>query len=303
MRLLRRSIVVLGALTLVAVAVAVAVATARAGREHDNRRAAQRDAAQLLARVVLPDSAVASATEPAGDQHDLSRPGQVPAAVNLVDRHGWWTVPEDESLVSAFVSAHQPRGAQEVTGAVGDGIGFTSESLTFQLPSVGASLGIRWLVVSMITLPGDQTGVRVDAEVQWLIPRSAGEGVPVSARALEVTVRRPGRRPTSDVLVTDRAKVGRIASLIDGLATEQPGALDCTGKADAPIVTFTFREEPAPPARVLARARQIVDASPRGGYCEPMSFAVNGRAQTPLLDGAKVIRAAQRLLGIRVPRG
>ncbi|HEX3690353.1 MAG TPA: hypothetical protein VHV28_11665 [Solirubrobacteraceae bacterium] len=303
MKWLGRSIVVQGALVLMALAL-VAAATATAGGERANRRAAQRDAARLLAHPILPSNAIPSAGEPADDQHFLSRPGQVPAAVNLVDLHRWWTVPEDEALVSAFVNAHQPKGTRGVTGGVGDGVDFTTESLTFKLPSVGRSLGTRWLVVAMVTLPGDQTGVRIDAEVQWLIPRPAGERVPSAARLLEVTVARPGRPPAGDVTVTRAGEVRRMASLIDGLQTEQPGAFDCTGRAVDPVATFTFRAEPAPPARrVLARATQIIEPSPRGGYCEPMTFTVKGRPQTPLVGGAGVVRAAQRLLGVRVPRG
>ena len=56
---------------------------------------------------------------------------------------------------------------------VGDGIDFTTETRTFELPSAGRSEGARRLVVAMVTLPRDQTGVRVDAQVQWLMPRPA----------------------------------------------------------------------------------------------------------------------------------
>jgi hypothetical protein len=297
MRWLHRWIVALAVLGLV---IAGSGTAASAGSERANRRAAEHDAARLLAHGVLPANASPSAAEPAGDHDFLSRPGQVPVAVNLVDRHGWWIVPEDESTVSAFVSAHRPKGAHVVTTGIGDGVDFSSESLAFELAPVGRSLGTRWLVVAMITVPGDRTGVRVDAEVQWLIPRPAGERIPSSARALEVAVRRPGRPPDDDVTVTNAAKVKRVASLIDGLPTEQPGVFDCTGRTDDPVVTFTFRASPG--GRVLARATQIIGPSPRGGFCEPMTFTVRGHPQTPLLDGASVVRAARRLLGIRVPR-
>ena len=36
------------------------------------------------------------------------------------------------------------------------------------------------------------TGVRADAEVQWIMPRPRGERIPSGARLLEVTVARPG---------------------------------------------------------------------------------------------------------------
>jgi hypothetical protein len=135
---------------------------------------------------------------------------------------------------------------------------------------------------------------------------SAGAGaadggrIPDGARVLEVTVTRPHRPPTSDVTVTNPRTVGRFASLINGLDTLPPGALDCTGKADDPVVTFTFRS--AHRDRVLARASQIVASGASRGSCEPMTLTVKGHPQIPLLGGTSVVRAAQRLLGIGLPR-
>jgi hypothetical protein len=89
-------------------------------------------------------------------------------------------------------------------------------------------------------------------------------------------------------------EIRRIGSLINGLETVQPGVFDCTGKADDPVVTFTFRA--APGGRVLARAAQIIEPSAPHGSCEPMTLTINGRAWSPLLGGTGVVRAAQRLL-------
>jgi hypothetical protein len=128
---------------------------------------------------------------------------------------------------------------------------------------------------------------------------AGGPRIPRAARFLEVTVTRPHRRPTSDVSVTSAAKVHRIAKLIDGLQAQGPGAFDCTGSIDDPVVTFTFRSAPA--GRVLARASQIIEPGAGRGPCEPMTLSVKGRVTPPLLGGISVVRAAQRLLGIRLP--
>jgi hypothetical protein len=152
MRWWRRSIIVLGALAL------IAAGAANAGSERANRHAAQRDAARLLKRAVLPADAIPSATEPAGDDHFLSRPGQVPALVNLLDRHGWWTVPGDETDVSAFVRAHRPKGTRAGTEGVRDGQ-FPTDPLTFELPPVGHVLGGRVLArATQIIAPGAPHG-------------------------------------------------------------------------------------------------------------------------------------------------
>jgi hypothetical protein len=126
-------------------------------------------------------------------------------------------------------------------------------------------------------------------------PAHAGERIPGAAHVLEVTVRRPDRPPASEVTVTNHARVRRFASLINGLETVQPGALDCTGKADDPVVTFTFRA--APGGRVLARASQIVATGAGRESCEPMTLTIRGRPSMPLLGGTSVVRAAQRLPG------
>jgi hypothetical protein len=123
---------------------------------------------------------------------------------------------------------------------------------------------MRWLRRSIVVLGALVLATSLLARVVLAADAAPSHdaGIPSSAHALQVTVRRPGRPPASDISVTAPAKVKRIASLIDGLDTLQPGALDCTGKADDPIVTFTFRA--APGTRVLARARQIIESSPRG---------------------------------------
>jgi hypothetical protein len=176
---------------------------------------------------------------------------------------------------------------------------------------------MRWLQRSIVVLgalalvaagagsAGGERASRRAAEshaartMMLIVPRPAGERIPRGARVLEVTVKRPHRPPTSDVSVTGAAKVRRIASLINGLETLQPGAFDCTGKADDPVVTFTFRA--APGGRVLARASQIVAPGRPGGSCEPMTLTVRGHTQIPLLGGTSVVRAAELLLGVRVP--
>jgi hypothetical protein len=294
MRWLRRSIVMAGALAL------VAAPAAGAGTEQSNHAAARRDAVQLLARVMLPASAVPSAREPDGDAGRLATPGQVPAAVNVVDRRRWWTVPEEETDAAAFVRAHPTRGSALSTTGTGDGPGATSDSFTFALPSVRHLLGTRSITVKVTTLAGGGTGVRVDTEVQWLLPRPASERVPRAALALQVTVRRPHHAPISDVSITDVAKIRRIASLINALDTLQPGVFDCTGEADDPVLTFTFRSSPGGP--VLARARQLINPGETGTPCDPMTLSIRARTRSPLVGGAEVLRAAQRLLGIRVPR-
>lgn len=154
---------------------------------------------------------------------------------------------------------------------------------------------MRWLRRSIVVL-GTLALVAPPAPLAAGTASAGGGRIPRAARSLEVSVTRPHRPPTSDVSVTSLAKIRRIARLIDGLRAQRRGAYDCTGKADDPVVTFTFRL--APGGRVLARARQIMEPGAPRGSCEPMTLTVNGHPRTPLLGGTAVVRAAQRLLGI-----
>jgi hypothetical protein len=268
-------------------------------RERANRQAAGRDAARMLARVVLPAGATRSPVNPSGGAHSLSQPGEAPAAVKLVDRHAWSTVAEPISAVDAFLRAHVPAGAR--LNGYGSGGRPASASVTFAFPPVGRVLGIRWLVVSMVSLSSDTTALRVDAEVQWIQPRPTVERIPRSVRVLDVSVGPPGVAPSTRAIVVNRARVWRIAADINGLEITQTGVWNCPSwSPDAPVVTFMFRRALDGP--VVARASELAAATEPTTPCDPMTLTIAGRRWHPLLGGAAVVRTAQRLLGVRLTR-
>jgi hypothetical protein len=270
-----------------------------AARLHANKQAARRDAARLLGRVVLPMSATPSAGEPAGDGHGLAGRGSFPAATRHVDRHGWWTIAEPMSAVYAFLRSHVPAGAH-VDSYGGGGVP-PYLYVAYAFPPVGRVLGTRWLVVAVVGLGGGFTALRADAEVQWIVPRPGAERIPRFVRELDVTVGPPHGAPSTRVSVVNRVMVARVAAWINGLATVQPGAWSCpSGSGDAPVVTFTFRRALGEAA--VVRASQLASATEPTTPCDPMTLTITGRRWTPLLGGAAVVRAAQRLLGVRLAR-
>jgi hypothetical protein len=309
MRRSRRNVAVVAGLGALVLPSAIALAHGRAvdwtsvapsAREQANHRAAQRDASGLLSRVVLPAGAAVSAGEPVGDHHALAGPGQIPAEGKLVDRHAWWTLPIAEADAAAFVRRHAPRGSRLQTTGVGDGQIHT-DIFGFALPPVGQELGTRMLVISLVPLPGEHTGVRADAEVQWIVPRRAGERIPRGAHVLDVAVGRPGQGASIRVSSSRMTTINRIAALVDRLAVVQPGTVNCPAELDSAVVTFTFLSEPG--GVVLARAAQSVAPAGPGGPCDPMTLTVEGRRWAPLAGGTAVVRAAQQLLGVRlIPR-
>jgi hypothetical protein len=154
----------------------------------------------------------------------------------------------------------------------------------------------------MVALPGGNTGVRADAQVQWIIPRPRGERIPTRAEVLQVTVARPGAATLVTRTVTDRRGVHGIASLIDRLQTLQPEVITCPAfPTNAPVVTFTFRSA-VPGGPVLADASEPADATEPTTPCDPMTISIDGRRWPPLLGGASVVHATQEMLRIKLQR-
>jgi hypothetical protein len=87
--------------------------------------------------------------------------------------------------------------------------------------------------------------------------------------------------------------------MVDALGIIQPGAYSCPSEqGDAPVVTFTFRGSDEGTA--LASASEPASAREPTTSCNPMTFSIRGRPQTPLLGGAAVVGKAGRLLGVHL---
>jgi hypothetical protein len=270
-----------------------------AARQRAHREAAARDAARLLKRIVLPPSVASSAGEPAGDGQGLAGPGTFYAGLKHIDRHAWWTSTQPIAALDAFFRRHAPAGGRVIT--YGSGGTRPSAFVAYAFAPVRRVLGTRWLVVSMVALSGGGTGLRADADVQWIVPRPRAERIPRSVRVLDVSVGPPHAAPSTRASIVDRGKVARIASQINGLGISQPGVMSCPARpAGAPVVTFTFRRRLG--GAVVARATQLAGAVEPTTACDPMTLSIEGRRWPPLLGGAAVVHNAQRLLGIRLAR-
>ncbi|HEY5195008.1 MAG TPA: hypothetical protein VIJ39_14220 [Solirubrobacteraceae bacterium] len=267
-----------------------------------NQRAASRDAEQLLGLLVLPLGARSSPHTPAGGGSTLARPSLSVATPDVVDRHAWWIVPGQPRALLGFLAAHPPAGSRNSASGSGGVRGVTTSwSVQFQWPPIAGVLQERFLVLTLVRLPGGSTGVRADAQDVWVIPRSASERIPGSARVLEVMVARSHKVPSLSVIVSDVTKVSEIAAMIDRLPIVQPGALSCPAfPVNGPFVNFTFRSTRHGPT--LAQASEAAWASEPSSACEPMRLTIAGRPRTALLDGPSVVRKAQALLGVTLHR-
>ena len=266
------------------------------------RRRARADAATLLGRARLPDGSQQLTSEPGGDGGTLSRPASRPAATpTLVDEHTWWRVPGSAASVLAYVHTHVPRGGKLRESASqgpkpGDAV---SGYVGFAWPPVGRLLVNRELLVQVTNLAGGGAGVRVDAQVQWIIPRPASERIPSGAHEVDVTRGAPGQAPSLEVKVVASDEIRALEAMVDALGIVQPGAYSCPAlPAGGPVVTFTFRTSDG--GAVLARASQPASSREPTTPCDPMTFSIRGHQRTPLLGGAAVLHAAGRLLGVRL---
>jgi hypothetical protein len=266
--------------------------------ERANKLAARHDAQALLAKLTLPPGARRTRVAPRGTGSKLADPGVAIPSPDVVDHHAFWIVSAPVPKVLAFVEAHRPGASQlESSGSGGKGGLTTSWFLRFAWPPVPSVLYARSLSVTLVALPDGSTAIRADAGDMWDIPRPASERIPSQASVLDVSVARPGARPSLSLTVTDRTKVTKIARAIDRLPTVQPIAIACPDiQVDAPTVTFTFRASSR--GLALAQASASVSASGPLAPCEPMSFTIAGRTLTPLLGGATVVEQAQVLLGV-----
>ena len=251
-----------------------------------NLAAAQADASALLGKAMLPAGAQMSASEPAGDGGALGAPGTgTPATPNLVDDHEWWVVSETPDQVLAYVKAHRPAGSMLTASAEGGtSNGPTFSAVEFGFRAIPGVLSQRSVVVSVEGVGKGQTGVRVDGEDVWILPRPPSEVVPPGIRRLRITIlgsRRPGF-----LVVRSRRIVRRLVAVTDGLPSHQPGFYFGCPADPGPEVTIEFLGRSS--ARPLARLQT------RGGGCGGVAFWIDGREAQGLAGGGRILATLDR---------
>jgi hypothetical protein len=183
-----------------------------------------------------------------------------------------------------------------VGGVGGPGIP-ANHNLTFAF----AGTASRQLLVNLVALTDGNTGVRADAQVQWIVPRPASERIPAGVRAVDITRGVPGRPPAIAVTVSAPAEVSVIVAMIDRLPIVQPGGWNCPAQfAGSPRVQFVLRSAGG---AVLARAAEDADVVEPTTPCDPLSFSVGGHPETALLHGASFLHAVARLTRARLAVG
>ncbi len=262
----------------------------------ENEVAAQSEAAALLASLSLPPGATPSATEPAGADSQLASPFEHPNTPSLVDDHSWWVVPGTPTEVLTYIRAHlagsvrrSGHGYSPGNPAIGEP---RVESETYAFPSGPSTASSRSLLVAVVRLPNGWTALRVDAQVVWLVPRSASEVIPTGAHLLRISVhgglkrKRPRRQ---SLTVTSSKKIEAVVTALNLLPVIQPGVRSCP-------VDFGIYVELSFCARRLASPVAVADVDADG--CGYVALTIRGQAQEGLERGGWVITKVDHVLGV-----
>lgn len=256
-----------------------------------------REDQRLLRGARLPRGTVGVAAEPRGDGRLLGKPPQWLTG-NLVDCYAWWRTRASLTSVLAFLAAHHQLGSRgDQSGQLG-GPGIPrNHDLGFDLPATGHAVSFRTLLFDVVALRGGGTGVRVDAQDGWVVPRPASEQIPAGVHEIDVHDARPGKPPILSRSITDAATIQKIVSLLDKMEIVQPGVTSCPAlMVGQPIVTLQFRTRAGGP--VVAQA-SMTDYGFPSGPCDPVSLTIRGQAQKALLGG-NFLGQLQRLLNTRL---
>lgn len=257
-----------------------------------NRHLADVDARHLLGLLTLPIGATRVDRQPLGGIGVLSHPAILLGSRDLVDLHEWWRVPAGTASVLRFIEAHSPGGAKPTGRGHLGAKGVRGRYLQFSWPAVREELEVRSLVVSVVALRHGATGLRADAEIQWIVPRSASERIP--REVSQITITRPARRNAAalSIMVTASARVRTIVRWVNRLSTVQPGNEECPSPHPVVPLTLSFRGRDG---ALLAQASYPVESL---AVCDTaMSLSIRGQAQTPLLGGRPLLEKIGRLLG------
>jgi hypothetical protein len=262
-----------------------------------NRRAAVRDAEELLLGVVPPAGAVRHSSGTAIGPHARLLTTAFASAV----AYSTWIVPEDSVSVLSFVEAHLPAGSKVVSTGYG-GPNPDRQSVIRSWPPVDGVLDGRWLEVEVTSRASGGTLLYAESQSQWVVMRPLGEQIPSGVREVDVTSSWPGKPPFLSRRVTNRAKVRTLVALFNSLGVLQPVAINCPAAATSPTVVVAFRTRATnrlvADASVSSVASFSWPANVPGWACFPVTFTVLGRDWSPLVGN--VITPIQRLLHVKL---
>jgi len=242
------------------------------------------DAALMLKAFAPPAGAREVATSPVPSSPlSTSQQAVAPMDNDVVTRTSWWLAPGAPQQVLAWEEAHIPPLYHRFGwGTTGTGIW----SDDFSIPAVPGLFDQRDMAVSTTSAGKGEVAIRVDALVDWIPVRPAGDTIPAAARVATVVETKGAFGETSHgrpepvlgkATVTDRTQVAAVAAYLNGLAVDAPdGVSSCPDPAAS--LTVTFRAGPGGPA--------LAEASAGVAGCAFLSYTMPGQPAIGLGGGA-----------------
>jgi len=251
------------------------------------------EASRLLGLVAVAPGWRLDATAPSSL---LAGPMSYPATPDLVDVALVWSADEDAASALSWIAHHPPAGSTVANGPDTDWRNGVMLESAFDdtYPSGSDAFESEQVDVAVVPLAGGAAGVRADAQVIWYPTRPAAETVPPGERHVVVAVSAGstiGAAPAvlSVRTLTDPVAVAELATKVDGMALQVPGARSCpAGLASSPRLTLVFAG-----AAGVPEVRVVDDT----GGCGEVTFAV-GRTQEPALVDGGLFHLVDRLLGV-----
>lgn len=248
-----------------------------------NQQAAQAAASQMLAALQLPTGATEVTTDPS-QSSALGSPATSMATPALVDDHAFWRVPGTPASVLSWIQANPPAGAKRDESSGGEG---TPSWVGFRFPPRSGVLSSRELVIEVASATGGGTALRADAQVVWVVVRSATERIPRAIREITITARRLGKSSSPPVTVSAAGMVRRIVAYVNKLQVAQPGAFHCPADF-GPDVKLVFRK--------LPKATPVAIATADGSGCGSVTLSISGEQEPALTGGPQLIKWLSSLL-------
>jgi len=259
------------------------------------KQRAEANAAAILKSFAVPPGGRRLTGPPTLPGGVLTTPASYLGATWEVHLTDFWEAPGDPQALLAWEQAHL--GGRFTLGDASSAPPAWDRG--FELPSEGPIV-TRELDVAVARAGDGQTGIRVDAWVAWLPPRSVGSLIPAAASTVTIAESSDGdltgsaghvaRRLPAPVTITDQATVRRLAALIDGLplSTIPPDA-PCPFSL-APFLSLTFRARAGGPVVAIVQTDQP---------CGEVTLTVGGGQQPALQNEPTLDGQILKLAGLR----
>ncbi len=212
--------------------------------------------------------------------------------------HEWWTVQGRPGAVIAYVKAHTPAGSRQTDAGSGGNLrtGSRSWMVGYTWPSIPGVMGEREVDVTVTALSASTTGVLLESQSDWVVPRPSSERIPATVRAIDIRTVAPNRAP-AEVRVTAGRQVRRIVAIFNAMPIVQPIVINCPALiAGGPQVTFSFLSHTGGPAVAKAGYTEHPNLGLWSGPCTPVTLTIDGRRQRDL-TGGHFITQIDKILG------